>query len=174
MTVRPHFYLLRMRNSSLPELACRLRQSIVLPYLNLLKILGRQSPGVPEIKADAIANLIMPDLFLAEATSFSNGNAIPESISSTTVALNKQQTGNLPKADPASEEVDIRLIWEPVRLQQAVLLLVVEHQKRNPPVGNRPNRLQKPLSSPGLKPTLSPVGCTIRRPWSVPCEFPYF
>lgn len=133
MTVSPHMYLMRLRNSSLPELACRLQQSLTLPYLNLLSTLGRQLTVVHEKEVDAIANLIMPDLFLAEAASFLDCNALSESISSSMVVSNKQQTGNLPKVDPAPMEEDIRLIWEPARLQQAVLLLVIAHQTPEPP-----------------------------------------
>jgi hypothetical protein len=116
----PNFFLLRLRHSSFRELFFRIRQFIVLHYLKLLTKLGWEFPKIAAIKKSEIEKLIMPDL-------------IPEPEINHQHRLDKMNLEHLlyPRnLEPEGAETDIRMLWEPARLQQAVILLVYAHEYR--------------------------------------------
>lgn len=119
-TFNPNFLLLRLRHSSLPELFHRIRQIVTRQHLKLSTKPGGGFSKIPVIEIDEIENLLMPDL-------------IPDPESNSRHALNSFNLKHLLNgrpSDPEGSETDIRIKWEPARLQQAAALLVYDHQYR--------------------------------------------
>ena len=124
MAIVPHFYFLRLRNATLSELPHRLQQNLTRAYLNFLNAFGRQIPPVPVIDAQVVAELDMPDLYPEKALSVSDIGTIVELMPVVDGGRNRKQTKNIPDAGISPKSLDIRLVWEPARLQHSVALLV--------------------------------------------------
>jgi hypothetical protein len=133
----PQFYLLRLRNASIPELVWRLQQRLTRVYSNCLNRLGRKLPEVPQIEAAALTDLIMPNLFPVENAVPSQGIDISNGSASGAIEQNWLDTGKLAAAYTNSGPKDIRLVWEPARLQHTVARLVyADHHPELPGLKN--------------------------------------
>lgn len=120
MMVSPHFFLLRLRNASLFELIWRLQQRFTRAYLNFINIIGRKMPDVPA--TDSVSELGIPDLYRGNTPSVADYD-----IGMELVALATANWNNKRKENPVSATQDIRLDWEPARLQLSVALMVYAH-----------------------------------------------
>ena len=110
MHFSPHFLVLRLRHASPAELFCRMKQTI---SLILIKIWINMGGGLrPKQKPDRmmIDNLQFPELMIETICPSGEGpiRAVPE---------------------PDAARTDIRLRWEPARLQEAMALMVSAHRK---------------------------------------------
>jgi hypothetical protein len=119
MTIfNPHFIRLRLRNSSPGEIFYRISQIGTIIFLKWATKLGLCFSKTPNIDKDQIKNLIMPDL-------------IPESEIKSHNDLHSINVDHLfqpQPSDPVAAETDIRIRWEPARLQQSLALLVYAYQ----------------------------------------------
>lgn len=117
MAASPHFYLLRLRHSSLPEFFYRIRQGLAFYHLKLSKKLGGHLLESPEIEKGEIDKLLMPDLILKKnSRSYHLFNS-----------MDSKDQLNLWQLHPKSAETDIRIRWEPARLQQAMTFINYAH-----------------------------------------------
>jgi hypothetical protein len=132
MIVNLHFYLLRLRNASLSELVYRSGQGLTGCYLNFLNRLGRKTPDVPSIDKRVVEELKMPDLYSKKVLSLSGRDTIVELMAAVTDGgdLSRKLNSNMRGGGETSKSFDIRLMWEPARLQRAVTFLVCAHQHR--------------------------------------------
>jgi hypothetical protein len=109
----PHFYLLRVRNSSIGEFFYRLRQSLALYRLRWIAKRAGHVLQPPEQGKLAIASLSMPDLI----SDGKHGQLQDVEATPPDCLHNQQAFGG------TSAALDIRVLWEPARLQRATLLL---------------------------------------------------
>lgn len=111
MSLNLHFYLQRLRHASLPELLYRMWQTIAWYCLRCLVRFGGRWLEAPEIEGTDIEKLRMPELMPG------NGNALD---GETLMQLSRPRAG--------ADESDIRIRWEPARLQQATALMMHLHR----------------------------------------------
>ena len=117
MAFSPHFYLLRLRHSSLPELFYRIWQNIALYHLKGLKRLGGPFLKTPEIVKSDIQKLAMPDLILE--TKIGSEDILN--------SIDWEHFQNPWHLNPIATITDIRTRWEPARLQQVSALITFAH-----------------------------------------------
>ena len=124
-----HFYLLRLRNSSLPELIYRAKQFYFLKKLKRQISENKNSVTVPIIDCKDVKDLHLPS-FHGQASE----NLIQEILSRQFFTLNtdavtikkfEEDHRQFFFADikPFDRHFDIRAVWEPARLQHLVILL---------------------------------------------------
>lgn len=157
MVFNPHFYLLRLRQASLPEVACRIKQGVALLQLKILARAGEHFVKVPEIEANDIQDLAMPELNLEVNNPLCTGTiAEPFSPWAPFTVGKGHNDPRLANGNPA--ESDIRMVWEPARLQQAVLLLVYADQNANFPGRDKARKAAKTIIFSWLMTNPFPLG----------------
>lgn len=123
-----HFYLLRLQNSSLPEIIYRVKQFFFLKKLKRL-LLKKKPFAVPKIAHSNIEDLQLPS-FHGQASK----NLVQKILSGELFALNsdvntirkfEEDNHQFFFSDIKSDDrnPDIRAVWEPARLQHLIILL---------------------------------------------------
>lgn len=145
MTISPNFYFLRLRNSSLWEIFWRFYQSLTRPYIFFFQTIGKEVPTVPKLGSDAIINLITPRYFSTEESTYSIDEETVRGVLSKSNNLICKENDQIQIAGSVSPIEDIRLTWEPARLQQALWLLINAHQHSDLSVWNKAKQASKSL-----------------------------
>jgi hypothetical protein len=122
-------YIARLKNASLGELCYRGRQLLVARYWRVSGRVERLTASVPLLSRTAVDRLFMPDL------RWEHGCPSPTALLAevaadplagcplTKQAVQRYQTKILTDPGAISLPVDIRLLWEPARLQQVTRLV---------------------------------------------------
>jgi hypothetical protein len=122
-------YLVRLRNASLPEVAYRVRQALLVRRLRGRVQSDHSFLSVPEVDRSVLEGLKLPDFFapadqslvksILEGKTFTlNGDA--QEIARFEEACRGRFFSDIPHPDSP----DIRQVWEPARLQHITILLV--------------------------------------------------
>jgi hypothetical protein len=135
MQFNARFYLLRLRQASIAEFGHHIRQRLMLNYLRWSAMLGCQLVKLPQGGHLDIENLRMPDLITEDPVDALRGSNISHS----------ENLLNPWGINPISAKEDIRIAWEPARLQQAVFLLVNAHQHKEVKSSSQTLRVAKSI-----------------------------
>jgi hypothetical protein len=100
MAVNPRFYSLRMRHASFPELVFRIRQRAARFHLRLMAKLDGNLLEIAAVENEQVDRLLLPEL-------------MPEINPASSTSPDSWPI------HPAAAQTDIRLRWEPARLQLA-------------------------------------------------------
>ncbi len=133
MKFNPNFIRLRLRHFSPGEIFYRISRIGTTTFLKWSAKPGHRFSKTPGIDKDQIKSLIVPDLISDSEIKFHHD-------------LNSKNVDNFfqPKpSDPAAAETDIRIRWEPARLQQAIALLVDSHQHHDTAVREKAENVSK-------------------------------
>ena len=101
-----------------------MRQSVALLNLKFLNNVGPHFFKALEIEKDAIQSLLMPGLNLDDDNPLHNGTVKEPFSPWAPFSIDPINSNGLTRTKLETTESDIRMVWEPARLQQAVLLLV--------------------------------------------------
>ena len=119
--------MLRFRHSSSKELLHRFRQSAALFFLRLLARLDSPLLIPPAIDAGEIERIRLPDLTPEDKHGFLQGHG----------ANHLQNLLHSLPSDPRAAETDIRMRWEPARLQRVTTLILHAHLSASADEGRR-------------------------------------
>ncbi len=155
------FYKQRLKHASVVEIFVRARQAITLLYLRILKKINAQELEKPHVKQNDIQNLRMPEIFIENGQPFYLSNL-----------LDTQKIFNPLRIDPESIKEDIRIRWEPSRLQQATALIAYSMDASQTKGGRAAKKAAKAIifswleNNPFLKGEdyLSAMECALRIP----------
>ena len=119
------FYLLRLRNSSIQELIFRTRQALVPFCLRVNATLNLSPFKTPYINCEYFQNLKLPELIVSDDKALTRTVSYLLSELAQIVQFDNGCNSDINGSDLGSEQPeDIRMTWEPARLQAATLLLV--------------------------------------------------
>jgi hypothetical protein len=130
---RLKLYLTRLKNASLPELMHRIREAILICGLRAYFARGAVNLRIPPVDHGIVANLQLPEFHYSvdEQTLkvFLAGGVVTLNGDGGKIARFEEENRGLFFADvpPADSGYDIRLVWEPARLQHVTVLLLAAH-----------------------------------------------
>ena len=122
------FYLLRLRNASIAELVFRFQQVLTQIVLKFLNTLGFEIPRLPATGLQSVEKLNSPDLYPKKVSLLSEKEEILGLTPASVDGRIKKPNEGLQDSGLSSGSGDIRLVWEPARLQKVVALLVYARQ----------------------------------------------
>ncbi len=140
---RLHFFLLRLKRSSFPELLYRLRQHILVRSLRKRLSLKKEIVSVPSIDPENIKTLQLPTLDghvdERQVNEILKGKV--HSLNIDPVAIRgftkKYSTYFFADIAPKEQDPDIRAVWEPARLQH--LMVLCAYLYKNPETEKGPS-----------------------------------
>jgi len=124
-----HFYILRLQNSSLPELIYRVKQFYFLKKLKKQLAENKDPLAVPKIDYKDVKNLQLPSFHGQISKNLIqkilNGELFSLNTDADTIRKFEKDQQQMFFADIKSShrQPDIRAVWEPARLQHLVILL---------------------------------------------------
>lgn len=132
---KSHFFLLRLKASSIAELWYRARQNLdMMAAERTLKKGGKITQMPEEVGMESIYSLILPSFELHGAIPDREGFFSPtaETIASSNFEESCRQSFSM-RIRPRDTEMDVRSVWEPARLQDVSLRIVSAPQHQNTP-----------------------------------------
>lgn len=122
-------YLVRLRNASLPEVAFRVRQALLVRRLRGQFQSAHFVLSVPNVDRSVLAGLTLPDLFASadhvHAKSILEGKTFTLNGDTQNIARFEEMCrGRFFSDIPLPDALDIRQVWEPARLQHITILLL--------------------------------------------------
>jgi len=132
-----HFYLLRLKNSSLPELIYRVKQFLFILKLKILHSKKKNLTAIPKIDFRNIQNLQLPALCGETderlVKKILNGHLFAFNTELNAIKRYQNQWRNTYFNDikTTGQDIDLRSVWEPARLQHIAILINYIIQNKN-------------------------------------------
>ncbi len=133
-----HFYLLRFRNSSLPELVYRTKHLFFIKKLKIQHSKNKNLAVVPRIDFKNIKDLQLPTI-RGEASErlvkkILNGKRFTINAELEVIRRYENKWRNTYFSDikTTDQDPDLRMVWEPARLQHIAILINYILQNENP------------------------------------------
>ena len=124
------FYVVRIKNASLSELAHRAKEALLIWRLKLFGPKASKSNYVPQVNPEHISNLELPDfdgnIDIDQIEEILDGKIYTLNTDKTAISGFEKKCISLFFCDVryADENTDIRSVWEPARLQHISILLI--------------------------------------------------
>ena len=132
-----HFYFLRIRNSSLPELVYRIRHFFFIRKIKIRHSKNENIAVIPKIKLKNIKNLQLPKIYgktsESQIKNILNGKlfTLYAELEAIREYENRWHNTYFSSIKTTEQDPDLRSVWEPARLQHITILLNYVIQNEN-------------------------------------------